>query len=64
MAQYFKSLGLALLLPVGVGSLGQAASSEGLDPYLEVFDELFSIDIFGGDLTLEILRKLQIILGD
>ncbi|MDB0071643.1 PAN/Apple domain-containing protein [Planktomarina temperata] len=51
MVQYFKALGLALLFSVGIGSVGNAGSAEVLEPYLEVFDEFYSLDIVGGDLT-------------
>ena len=54
-----KSLALLLMFSVGFGGVGKAASSECLDPYLEVFDELYSIDIFGGDLKLEILLNCK-----
>ncbi len=51
MVQHFRLVGFALLLSVGVGSLAKAASFEVLEPYLEVFDEFYSLDIVGGDLT-------------
>ena len=46
-----KSSTLLLLLSMGIVSVGQTTSSEVLKPYLEVFDEFYSLDIVGGDLT-------------
>ena len=58
MVQYFKALGLALLLSVGIGSMGQAASFDCnkattdteiaicADPYLSALDELIASAYF------------------
>ena len=59
MLQHFKSLVLLLQLSMGIGSVGQAASAEGLEPYLEVFDEFYSLDIVGGDLTKDGFRGVN-----
>ena len=48
MVQYFKSLGLALLLSVGFGSV---TSAESHNPTSTKFSRLVGVDLFGDDLT-------------
>ena len=48
MVQYFRLIGLALLLSVGVGSLG-SAESDSTEP--DTFNRLVGVDLFGDDLT-------------
>ena len=48
MVQYFKALGLALLLSLGVGS---AISAESHNPTSTNFNRLVGVDLFGDDLT-------------
>ena len=48
MLQYFRLIGLVLLLSVGMGSLG-SAESESTEP--DTFNRRVGVDLFGDDLT-------------
>ena len=59
MLQYLRLVGVALLISLGIGSVGQAGSSENGEPYLEVFYEFYSLDIVGGDLKKDGFRGVN-----